>query len=79
MLKDFLLILILLILVICVHFIYKKRESSKKADNRLSSLKKEFNGVKKESYNEMDDNWIKNRLSKDDDQDLEDMVLEIEE
>ncbi|OEC85891.1 MULTISPECIES: hypothetical protein [Methanobacterium] len=56
-----------------ISIIYRKRKSSKKTDERLSSLRREFNYVKEESFNEIEDDWLENRLNADD-PDLEDLI-----
>ncbi|WP_424354386.1 hypothetical protein [Methanobacterium sp. MBAC-LM] len=56
-----------------ISVIYRKRKSSKKTDERLSSLRREFNYVKEESFNEIEDDWLENRLNADD-PDLEDLI-----
>lgn len=71
--QVFIVIIAVLILISGVSAIYRKRQSSKKADERLSSLKREFNTVKQESFNESEGDWIGDRLN-DDDPDMEDMI-----
>ncbi len=56
-----------------IYTIYRKRKSSRKTEERLSSLRREFNYVKEESFNEIEDDWLENRLNADD-PDLEDLV-----
>lgn len=55
-----------------VYSINEKKKSSKKANERLSSLRREFNTVKEESFNKIEDDWIESRLSADD-PDLDDI------
>ncbi|HEX3014613.1 MAG TPA: hypothetical protein VHO92_10170 [Methanobacterium sp.] len=55
--------------------IYRKNRSYKKANDRLSSLRMEFDNVKEESFYE--DDWIKAKLNADD-ADLDDMIPENE-
>jgi hypothetical protein len=66
-------IVLVLILILSISVIYRKRKSSKKTDERLSSLRREFNYVKEESFNEIEDDWLENRLNADD-PDLEDLI-----
>lgn len=56
-----------------IYTIYRKRKSSRKAEERLSSLRREFSYVKEESFNKIEDDWLENRLNADD-PDLEDLV-----
>jgi hypothetical protein len=53
--------------------LYKKKKSSEKVNKRLSSLRREFSNVKEESFNEMEDDWIEDRLNADD-PDLDNMI-----
>ena len=71
--QDFIAVIIVLVLILGISNFYKKKQSSRKTDERLSSLRREFNYVKEESFNEVEDDWIKNRLDADD-PDLEDLI-----
>ncbi len=47
----------------------KKKQTSEKIDRRVSNLRKEFNTVKQESYNN-DGDWIEKRLDEEDTDDI---------
>jgi len=71
--QIFVVIMAALAIILGASAIYKKKKSSEKVDKRLSSLRREFNNVKEESFNKHEDNWIENRLNADD-PDIDDII-----
>lgn len=54
----------IIIILLAVSAFQKKKKTSKKVDQRVSSLRREFGNVKKESH-DSDNEWLERRLDND--------------
>ncbi len=71
--QIFIIVAAIIVIILGASALYRKKKSSEKVNRRISSLRREFNNVKAESFNESETNWIKDRLDEED-PDLEDMI-----
>lgn len=71
--QVFILIAVILVIIGAATAIYRKKKSSEKVNRRISSLRREFNTVKEESFNKSEYDWIEDRLNADD-PDLDDIT-----